>query len=244
LALPAFAGTSKHVIAPVQSEPSLWSWFTGVSGGYLTEFEEPMYHAHLGTDTPWNVAGWDVALFGEVGYTEKEESFAGRQGNGGIVAAGISEDDDYGYCSKDSYGCDDDYEFFESSSFTVDELEEALSTAPFSSRYKLRIIPVTANVKFERALSGNLNAYFGAGLGMANVDLSVRSGGASLSDDDWVFCAQVFAGLVYNISPAFEIYGGGRWIYFDDAEFGSNGASATLELDDDFLIELGGRFNF
>ena len=38
----------------------------------------------------------------------------------------------------------------------------------------LTIVPITANIKFERALSGNLNAYFGGGLGVAWVDTDVR----------------------------------------------------------------------
>lgn len=240
LALPAFAGTSKQVIAPAQSDPCLWTWFTGASVGYLTEFEEEMYHLHVGTDTCWNIAGWDVALFGEVGYTEKEESFSGRRR--------VIEEDDFAFSNVEEVICEKggecngyEEEFFESSSFDVDDLDEALSNAFFSSRYKLRIIPVTANVKFERALTGNLNAYFGAGLGMANVDLSISSSGpGSFSDDDWVFCAQIFAGLVYNISPAFEVYGGARWMYFDDADL--NGG--TLELEDDVLLELGARYNF
>jgi len=243
LALPAVAGTSKEVIAPAQSDPCIWSWFTGASVGYLTEFEEPMYHLHVGTDTCWNVGGWDVALFGEVGYTEKEESYRGfRRGDNDfsdeIQAVVINGDN---YCK--GYDCFDE-EFFPSSSFDLDELGNALKNAPFSSKLKLRIIPITANVKFERALSGNLNAYFGAGAGMANVDLSIKSGAGNVSDDDWVFCAQVFAGLVYNVSPAFEVYGGARWMYFDDADLSDNGVSGTLELDDDFLLELGARYNF
>ncbi len=97
----------------------------------------------------------------------------------------------------------------------------------------------------ERPLTGNLNAYFGGGLGVARVDLDIDAGTlGDFSDDDWVFVGQVFAGLNYNVTQSFEVYGGAPWIYFDDASFSDNGASANLELDDDFLFELGGRFNF
>jgi len=224
LALPAFAGTSKEVIAPAQTEPSLWSWFTGASVGYLTELEEPMYHLHLGADTPWKVAGWDIALFAEVGYTEKDDSFQVDRRDLNIIAEAPGGNQGGG--NQGGGGGNQGGGGGGGNIIDVDT--------------ELRIIPVTANVKFERALTGNLNAYFGAGVGMANVDFSVSAGGVSADDDDWVFCAQVFAGLVYNVSPAFEVYGGGRWLYFDDASlFG-----ADLDMDDDFLIELGARYNF
>ena len=62
----------------------------------------------------------------------------------------------------------------------------------------------------------------------------------SASDSDWVFCAQVFAGLGYNVNPHFEIYGGGRWIYLADPTlFGSKES-----VNDDWLVELGARFKF
>lgn len=226
LALPAFAGTSaKEYVAPgPQSEPCLFTWFAGASVGYLTELEEPMYNLHLGTDTCWSLGGWNVALFAEIGYTEKDESWsAGGQST-------IPEDD-----------LDD--------SFTLDELEDALSDiADFGfsgTGYDLEVMPITLNFKLERPLTSNLNVYFGGGLGAARVDLSIDGGDlGDFSDDDWIFTGQIFAGLNYNVTQSFEVYGGARWIYFDDASLSDNGASADLELEDDFLFELGGRFNF
>jgi hypothetical protein len=43
-----------------------------------------------------------------------------------------------------------------------------------------------------------------------------------------------------DLNESWEAYGGARWIYFDDADIGA----LTLELDDDFLFELGARYNF
>jgi opacity protein-like surface antigen len=99
------------------------------------------------------------------------------------------------------------------------------------------IVPVTFDVKFERPLTGNLKAYVGGGLGAAFVDVSAP---AMASEDDTVFAAQVFAGLNYNFCPSFEMYGGARWIYCDDVRV--NGAD--YGLGDDWLLELGARFNF
>jgi opacity protein-like surface antigen len=230
LALPAFAGPSaKEVIAPVQAPaPCLFTWFAGGSVGYLTEFEEAMYNLHIGTDTCWNVGGWNVALFAEVGYTEKDEDWSGSRQVSTFGAILIPTLDD---------------------TFDLDDADDYLSALADSSGldtgYEIDILPITLNAKFERPLSGNLNAYFGGGLGVALVDVDVDAGPfGDLSDDDWVFTAQIFAGLNYNINPAVEIYGGVRWIYFDDADLSDGGASGTLELDDDFLFEIGGRYNF
>jgi opacity protein-like surface antigen len=232
VALPAFAGTSaKQVIAP-PSNPCLMSWFAGASVGYLTELEEPMYNLHVGvTNSCWMLGGWNVGLFAEVGYTQKDESYTGRpdfQNGPGPT----------------------------SSSFDVDAMGKALQwaadeytpsiTSIATASYDLDIIPITLNVKFERALSGNLNAYIGGGIGAALVDLDISTNTqfGSASDSDWVFVGQVFGGLSYNVTPAFEVYGGVRWIYMSDADLSGFNNSATLELGSDCLIELGARYKF
>lgn len=227
-AIPAFAGTSaKEVVAPAPApapDPCLFTWFAGGSIGYLTEFEEPMYNLHIGTDTCWNIGGWNVALFAEIGYTEK--------------------DDDWSNVPSLTSVPQPEFIDVQGSSGDLGDLEKALSQNAANgygnTGYDLDIMPVTFNVKLERPLTGNLNAYLGGGLGMALVDLSVDNGPDSFSDDDWVFTGQLFAGLNYNFNESFEMYGGARWIYFDDAALGGG----DLELDDDFLFELGGRFNF
>jgi len=223
MSVPVFAGTSaKEVVAPVPApEPWLFTWFVGGSVGYLTEFEEPMYTFHVGTDTCWNLGGWNVALFAEIGYTEKDDSW-----------------DRVGTAPQNPF-IDID-----SGSFDLDDLEDALSANAANgwgdTDYDIDIMPITMNVKLERPLTGNLNAYFGGGLGMALVDMSVDTGLSSGSDDDWVFVGQLFAGVNYNFTPNCEMFGGARWIYFDDADLDG----VDLELDDDFLLELGVRYNF
>ena len=230
LALPVFAGTSaKQVIAPPPANPCLMSWFAGASVGYLTELEEPMYNIHVGvTDSCWMIGGWNVGVFAEVGYTTKDEDYRPRDRDVGPPPVNIGKNN--------------------SISLDVDEMGQVLQYAAdyFNVRtsYDLDIIPITLNVKFERALSGNLNAYIGGGLGVACVNLDLSGGGLSASDTDWVFVGQIFAGLSYSVSPAFEVYGGARWIYMSDADFSARGGSATLELGSDCLLELGARYTF
>lgn len=237
LTLPVFAGPMpSEVVAPAQA-PCEFAWFAGGSVGYLTELEEPMYTLHLGADTNWSLGGWCVAVFAEVGYANKDDDWSGR--GTPMVGTTLAADD-----------LDVDYlDLEDGDSFTLGDLDDLLDTAADFSMsgtgYDLDVLPITLNVKLERALTGNLNGYFGGGLGAARVDLDVDVGDfGDFSDDDWVFVAQIFAGLNYNFTAQFEMYGGVRWIYFEDADLSDGGASGTLELDDDFLFEIGARFNF
>jgi len=245
LAIPAFAGSSaKETVAPASSpEPCVFTWFTGASIGYLTELEEPMYHLHVGTDTCWNVGGWAVAFFAEIGYTEKDDSWSRRKydnGNGYYNDSyPIGNEVPNGDYNKGSDKIKGD----------LDDLEKVLSNIAryegYNTSYDLDIMPITLNVKLERPLTDSLNVYFGAGLGAALVDLEIKAGKyGSLSDDDWVFVGQVFAGMNYNFNPNFEVYGGVRWIYYDDADLSDSSGKLTLELEDDFLFEIGARINF
>lgn len=195
------AKSAKVVIPPPEPAPQ-WNWFAGASAGYLVDFEEGMYHGHIGVDFPTRGA-YQHSLFAEVGWTETDENFT--------------------------------------DSVTEDRVNSELD-----------ILPVTLNYKFERQFACGLNAYIGAGVGVAFVDYEatirnltpvvVRNSG-----DDTVFAAQIFAGLGYDVTENFEVYGGARWIYLDDANTGSF-APATrpgaTAFDDDVLIEAGLRYNF
>ena len=207
------------------------SWFAGASVGYLTELEEPMYTVHVGvTDSCWMLGGWNVGVFAEVGYTQKDESYHGHTDTNN-PPPNIGRSIDVG-------------ELGEALQFLANQYGPYATTS-----YDLDIVPITLNVKFERALTGNLNAYLGGGIGAALVDLEldgrVTNGpSASLSDSTWVFVGQVFAGLSYNVTPAFSVYGGARWIYMSDADLSDGGGDATLELGSDCLLELGARYKF
>lgn len=231
LAVPAFAGTSaKQTIAPAPN-PCLLSWFAGGSVGYLTELEEPMYNAHIGlTNSCWVLGGFNVSTFLEVGYTQKDEDFDSRGRETGTNGNGYPN-----WGNGDSFSLDD----------VSDALQYVSDYTGYDTSYDLQIVPITMNLKFERAITGNLNAYIGGGLGVAWVDLDLDVGPfGNYSDSDWVFTAQIFAGLSYNFTPNFEMYGGGRWIYLQDPDFSDGGASATLDLDNDWLLEIGARFKF
>jgi opacity protein-like surface antigen len=229
------AGTSAKQVIP--SEPAQpWSWFAGGSVGMLNDFDEELYSLHVGADTPWSVAGWNIALFGEIGFGEKEKSFSPD-------LAGFDPNS-----RPDSFNFDLD-SLNSSMQFIANAGSVQSSDPDYRSSYDLDVMPVIFNVKLERQLTGNLGAYFGAGIGASNIDLSANFGanqfiGGSASADDWVLTVQAFAGLVYNITPAIEVYGGARWISFSKASLKDGDYRATLNLGDDTLIELGARYNF
>ncbi len=99
----------------------------------------------------------------------------------------------------------------------------------------LKIVPVTLNVKFEKAFNDNIGLYLGGGVGSAHTKLS-SNGAFGFSDTEWVLTAQVFAGVNFRINDSSEVYTGARWVYFDDAD--------GYQLDDDFGAEVGYRFHF
>lgn len=119
-------------------------------------------------------------------------------------------------------------------------------TANYPYDIEGEIIPITLNYKYERAMSNALNWYVGAGAGIALVDMDASVLGDPIdSYDDTVFYAQIFAGLTYNLSAAFEVYGGARYIFMDDPELtGFSPVDESVSLDGEVLVELGARYNF
>lgn len=98
------------------------------------------------------------------------------------------------------------------------------------------VVPVTLNYKYEYMFNEAFGLYIGAGAGASNVDVSA----GPFSDDDWVFTAQAFAGVVFNVTPNFEIYAGARYLWLDDVSlFGAN-----IDDLDDVGVGAGIRFNF
>lgn len=224
LATAAGAGPSgkETMCPPPPPQHHLLSWFAGGSVGYLTELEEPMYSIFVGVEPGWKLGGGSISLFAEVGYADRDESYSG--GASVIPLPGTIPSD---------------------STFDLDDLEDGLkdsaATGTENTSYDLRIVPVTLNAKYERPIYRGLNGYFGAGAGAAWVDLDADAGSfGSFHANDWVFTAQIFGGVSYDFNDRFSAFAGVRWMYFDDASL----RGGTLELDDDFLFEIGGRIRF
>ena len=119
------------------------------------------------------------------------------------------------------------------------ENHDDFSNLPGDEDGDMDIIPLTFNVQLDKALSGGWSLYAGGGLGVSYVDAEIDDlSGDDDSVDDWVFTGQLFAGVAYHVSESFAIFGGGRWIYFDDPDF------RDAELGDDWMLEGGVRFFF
>ena len=58
----------------------------------------------------------------------------------------------------------------------VENNEDGSGGAGGTTSYDLDIMPITLNAKLERQLTGNLNAYFGGGLGLALVNFCFELG--------------------------------------------------------------------
>jgi opacity protein-like surface antigen len=100
----------------------------------------------------------------------------------------------------------------------------------------LEFIPLTLNYKLDYQFGGGFSFYAGAGLGAAFQDVEVFGA----SDDSVEFMAQAFAGIGYDISESFQIYGGARYIWIDDTEL----LGVSVDSGDDVALEIGARFRF
>ena len=107
--------------------------------------------------------------------------------------------------------------------------------------YDLDIIPITLNLKAERTLFAGIKGYATAGIGYAFVDTRTSFPDGDGSESDGGFYAQASLGLAYDINDNWEIYGGARWLYFE--EVGIIG-SDDLDLDDGIAYEIGLRYHF
>lgn len=111
--------------------------------------------------------------------------------------------------------------------------------------FDFEVIPVTLNLKLERVLIGKLSGYLTAGAGVAFTSLDIsRSDGVtkgSQKETDVEFFMQASAGLLYNVTDQWEVYGGVRWSNLQDMEFGT---SQDNIIDEPFSYELGVRYNF
>ena len=205
----ALAGESakQPIPPPPASEPAPWNWFAGASAGYLADYEEAMYHLHLGIDFPPRGACLH-SLFVEIGWTSADDTYLSPP-----IALGDTQ------------------------------VSLALDS-------EVEIVPLTLNYKFERRIGERFSGYLGVGAGIAFVDyestgvvLGAAAPPFSSSGSDTVFAAQIFGGVVYQVSDAFELYGGVRWIHLDDADI-TTGPFGVAILEDDLLVETGFRFNF
>jgi opacity protein-like surface antigen len=97
------------------------------------------------------------------------------------------------------------------------------------------VVPVTLNYKFDYQITPALSAYAGVGAGVAFLDID----GAFGSDNKTALAAQAFIGLGYDITPAFQVYGGGRYLWVDRTR-----AGFTKVDMDDYGVELGAKFRF
>jgi len=123
--------------------------------------------------------------------------------------------------------------FFLEGAFVEDDNESRIPLGVSGIDSDLEIIPVTLNVKFEKALNDWIGIYVGGGAGASFTDLKVAGVG---HDHDTVFTAQAFAGVNFHIGQNSEVYTGARWIHFDDAD--------NYNLDNTWAVEAGYRWKF
>lgn len=219
----AFAGSSKEVVAPAPAPApvSLGGWFVG---GTFGQFETDSNFSEF-FDTPTTFLGETLDV--EDADFDMYTLHVGRD-LGQVIGCDMAAYLEVGYFDGQ---IDVDGRFFNSFNPNF-----PFGLNNFSADVDLEIIPVTINFKLERPLFGPVSAYLAAGAGYAFTEASVDGD----SDRDGGFYAHGSFGLLYNINEQFEVYGGGRWMYLDNLDFGADG----FELDNALAWEVGFRYNF
>lgn len=214
--VPEKGGLPKGGLAP--ADDPLWNWFAGGGSGYLADNEIALWNGHFGLDLPWKIAGFDPAVFVEIGWAQFDNILGNIVGNNVAIVGQAPPAPRKGRAIVASLSAD------------------------------LEIVPVTLNGKLERPLFGPVNGYLGAGAGVAFLNVELSDGTTTRSDEEAVFFAQVFAGLSANLSPNVELFTGLRWIFLDQPGFRVAGLKFDLDDlgfgSDDVLLEAGGGLNF
>ncbi|MEI7910285.1 MAG: hypothetical protein WCK77_11660 [Verrucomicrobiota bacterium] len=225
VAASAFAGVSTPVTATAPgTEPSLMGWFIAGSFGQI-------YDVGKGLDADaFDGTNYDSANVGKLDFDMYNLQIGrdfGLLDEGFDMAAYL----EVGYLDG---------------SVSVAAHPLSIVTLPTDFGIDAQIIPVTANFKLEHAIAGPLSCYFSGGLGYAWTRYSGNNTSESSSANGGGFYAQFTTGLIYNINPHLEIFGGGRWLYLSNlsgAKVGFNHA-AEIKLQDAWAWEAGIRFNF
>jgi len=126
-----------------------------------------------------------------------------------------------------------------------------LGTGVVREDLDMEIVPITLNYKHEFYLSGEMNWYLGAGVGVAQVDTRLSNSSVpsvvGRSFNDTTLYGHIFAGLNYSYSEAFGVYGGLRYILMSDVDFSVLGISSFSDdspLNSAVQYEFGVRINF
>jgi len=232
----AMAGTQETVTAPA---PTLGGWFVGGSYGQIND-----------ADNLISNVGSLIGVLGSIGY-------------GGI--GDIDVPPGYGDLLENLKIGDLDFDLYTlhvgrklndtfltcntSVYLELAYLDGGMSASTFSqdlgpigASLDIDIVPITVNLMLEREIFGNLNAYASAGIGFAFTEASLKAQGQSMSSDDIEFYAQASLGLSYDVTPNWAVFGGVRWLYLNNMEFGTN-LPVNL-LDDQIAWEVGVRYSF
>ncbi|HUG09598.1 MAG TPA: outer membrane beta-barrel protein [Opitutaceae bacterium] len=98
------------------------------------------------------------------------------------------------------------------------------------------ILPVTLNYRADFARGQKVGYYVGGGAGMARTKVS----GFGISENDWSFAMQGFAGVSMRVSERSSINLGARYIWLDDITL----LGESISLGDDLAIEAGFQIRF
>lgn len=218
------ADFSKEVLPVQQYNP----YFIGGTVGYLDKMDTEFFSLHFGKDLNCKLCNWTQSLFLEVGYASPDLAQSQT-----ITTPSTTVTTTVPPLSSSALP-------------TTTTTVVPGSTSTIGLNYDFKIVPVTLNYKLEREIFNRVNFYAGAGIGAAFTESEFTVNGTGPSESETEFFAQGFTGLVYNMSEKWEIFGGARYIWFEEPGNTAWQAveAANVAKNGDWLGEIGLRFNF
>jgi hypothetical protein len=208
--MPFAALAGEPPATPIQPTPTSGDWFVGGTFGML---QTDSNAAQVADGEPYNLVEPTVEEFEFDMYT----LHFGRDLKQKFIGCDLAAYAELGYITGDA---------------TLKDFGNAITSLDID------IIPITFNLKAEREFYAGIKGYLSAGIGYAFTDYSDNYSGDDGTDSG--FYAQAQMGLAYDIDTNWEIYGGARWLYLENLDFGNNG----VELENNVGYEIGLRYHF
>ncbi|KPP81540.1 MAG: outer membrane porin [Oceanicaulis sp. HLUCCA04] len=126
------------------------------------------------------------------------------------------------------------------------ELGVTVADLVADGRGQLRNTSFMINAYYDFDLEGPLGAYAGAGIGASDVKVRYNpSDTAIINDSETVFAYQAMAGVSYDVSDTFQLFGGYRYRATQNVDFDVTLFPATLDIENrSNILEVGARVYF
>ncbi|MEM6626984.1 MAG: porin family protein [Pseudomonadota bacterium] len=129
---------------------------------------------------------------------------------------------------------------------SADQLGASVADIVADGQGDISTTALFANVYYDFNLSGALQPYVGAGIGLADVEVDYSPSGVGIIDDsETKFAYQIKAGATWRATDAWEIYGEYAYRATEDVELDNSLFPGTLDIENQqSVFSIGARYRF